>query len=389
VRAPQALNIEYAVKAPLSRRSLMIAGGAALIGAGALASGIAFLRRIRRGITSPIQSPVRQAWLEKRHEEIVDPDLPIVDPHHHLWDRPGDRYLLQDFLADVHSGHNIRATLFEECGVMYRSTGPRELRSLGETEFATDVARTFASRQYESIQCCAGVIGYVDLRIGASATRVLEQHITVSDGRLRGVRNSSTWHPDPSLKIYSGSTQGLLLDRRFREGFAALNPLGLSFDAWMFQTQLNELVDLARAFPQTTIVLNHLGGPLAIGPYAGKRAEAFAAWRDGIGKVAACPNIHVKLGGLGMKLIGLTFFKNDMPPSSQELEKAWRPYIETCIEAFGPHRSMFESNFPVDKGSCSYQVLWNGFKRIVAGYSAEEKTALFSGAASKTYRIAI
>jgi L-fuconolactonase len=371
----------------LSRRSLMLAGGGALVGAGALAFGIAFVRRIRRGITSPIQAPVRQAWLEKRHERIIDPDMPIVDPHHHLWDRPGYRYLLVDFLADVRSGHNIRATLFEECGAMYRSTGPEELQSLGETEFATEVARISDSGQFGSTRCCAGIIGYVDLRIGGKAKEVLEQHITVSDGRLRGIRNGSTWHADSNLKIYSGAPRGLLLDSSFREGFAVLAPLSLSFDAWMFQTQLNELVDLARAFPQTTIVLNHLGGPLAIGPYAGTREEAFIEWRAGIRAVASCPNIHVKLGGLGLKLIGFTFFEKDMPPSSEELEAAWRPYIETCIEAFGPHRSMFESNFPVDKGSCSYQVLWNAFKRIVAGYSAEEKAALFSGAASKTYRI--
>ena len=373
----------------LSRRSLMFSGGGALIGVGALASGLAFVRRIRRGATSSIQAPVRQAWLEKRHEAIIDPDIPIVDPHHHLWDHPGYRYLMEDFLADMRSGHDIRATLFEECGAMYRSWGPRELRSLGETEFATDVSHTFASGQYGSIQCCAGIIGYVDLMIGASAKGVLEQHIAVSEGRLRGIRNSSTWSADPSLKLYSSAPPGLLSDSRFREGVSTLNPLGLSFDAWVFQTQLSEIIDLAQAFPQTTIVLNHLGGPLAIGPYAGKREDAFAEWRDGIRKVSTWPNVYVKLGGLGMKLIGFSFMGDDMPPSSQQLEKAWRPYIETCIEAFGPHRSMFESNFPVDKGTCSYQVLWNAFKRIVAKYSAEDKSALFSGTATRAYRIVI
>ncbi len=165
--------------------------------------------------------------------------------------------------------------------------------------------------------------------------------------------------------------------------------LGLSFDAWVFQTQLDDVADLARAFPQATIVLNHVGGPLAIGPYAGKREEAFAAWKQGVTAVAsASPNTYVKLGGLGMKLSGFTFFENDLPPSSQDLEQAWRPYIETSIAAFGPERAMFESNFPVDKGMCSYMALWNAFKRITSGCSAGEKTALYSGAATRAYRLA-
>ena len=380
-------DIRRGAKAALSRRALLT-GGAGILAASGVASGIPSIRRSRRASTSSIQAPVRQDWLDKHHENIIDPDLPIIDPHHHLWDRPGYRYLLQDFLRDVISGHNIRATLFEECGAMYRSKGPQELRSLGETEFATDIAGMSASGQYGPTRCCAGIIGYVDLKIGARAKDVIEKHIAVSEGRLRGIRNGSTWHADPSLAIYSGAP-GLLLEPTFREGFAALGALGLSFDAWMFQTQLGDLVDLARSFPNTSIILNHLGGPLGIGPYAGKRAEAFADWQEGVRSVANCPNIHIKLGGLGLKSIGFTFFENDRPPSSQDLENAWRPYIEHCIEVFGPKRSMFESNFPVDKGSCSYQVLWNAFKRIVAGYSAEEKAALFGGTASNTYRLAI
>ena len=370
-------------KEPISRRALL-AGSAGLIGAAAVVSGIALVRRTRP-ITFAIQAPIRQDWLDKRHEKIIEPDLPIVDPHHHLWDRPGYRYLFHDLLADIGSGHNIRATLFEECGAMYRTGGPPELRSLGETEFVTGVARMSASGKYGPTRCCAGIIGNVDLRIGSHAKAVLEQHLAVSDGRLRGIRNNSAWPAD----ISSDAPQKLLLDKRFREGFAALAALGLAFDAWMFQTQLKALVDLARAFPHATIVLNHVGGPLAIGPYAGKREEAFTEWRDGIREVAGLPNTYVKLGGLGMRLIGFTFYENDQPPSSEDLAQAWRPYIETCIEAFGPQRSMFESNFPVDKGTCSYQVLWNTFKRIAAGCSADEKTALFSGAASKAYRLTV
>jgi predicted TIM-barrel fold metal-dependent hydrolase len=335
----------------------------------------------------PVQAPVRADWLAKRTEDILEADLPIIDPHHHLWDRPGYRYLFPELLADVGSGHSIRATMYEQAREMYSADRPEEFKSLGETEFVTGVAAMSASGKYGPTRCIAGIVGYVDLRLGSRAKSVLERHIAVSDGRVRGIRNGSTWSDDPTLKGFGYAPQGLLLDKSFREGFSSLVALGLSFDAWMFQTQLSDLVDLAHAFPQATIVLNHVGGPIAIGPYAGKRDEAFAAWRAGIQQVAGFPNTYVKLGGLGMKMIGFDFFEKPEPPSSEDLEKAWRPYIETCIAAFGPHRSMFESNFPVDKGTCSYQVLWNAFKRIAARYSADEKTALFSGAAKRAYRL--
>jgi predicted TIM-barrel fold metal-dependent hydrolase len=335
-------------------------------------------------------APVRPDWLVRRREEIIEPDLPIVDPHHHLWEREGTRYLFEDLLADVGSGHNIRATFFEECREMYRADGPPELRSLGETEFVNGVAAMSASGKYGPTRCCAGIIGNVDLRIGGRAREVLEKHIAISSGRLRGVRNGSTWHADERLKIYcSGAPEGLLLDKTWREGFASLAPLGLAFDAWMFQTQLGDLVDLARAFPETRIVLNHVGGPLGIGPYAGRREEGFAEWNALVREVAASPNTFVKLGGLAMKISGFNFHENEMPPSSQDLERAWRPYIETCIEAFGPDRAMFESNFPVDKGMCSYPVLWNAFKRLASGASAEEKKALFHDTALSAYRLSI
>jgi L-fuconolactonase len=371
---------------PISRRML-------LAGSTGLAAAVGFARRaLAQGTPTPgmpaVQAPVRQDWLDKRHEAIIEPELPIIDPHHHLWDRPNYRYLFPELLADVGSGHNIRATCFEQAREMYRATGPEELKSLGETEFVSGVAAMSESGRYGPTHCIAGIIGFVDLQLGSRAKGILERHIAVSDGRLRGIRNGSTWSDDPVLKTFTaGGPKGLLLDKSFREGFAALAGLGLTFDGWMFQTQLDDLVDLARAFPQTTIVLNHCGGPLAIGPYAGKREEAFTEWRDRIRKIAALSNTYVKLGGLGMKMIGFTFYENPEPPSSQDLEKAWRPYIETCIEAFGPQRSMFESNFPVDKGTCSYQVLWNTFKRLAAGYSTDEKTALFSGAAAKAYRL--
>jgi predicted TIM-barrel fold metal-dependent hydrolase len=376
-------------KESISRRSLL-AGGAGLVGAAAAASGA--LAQQAAAPAAPgmpaVQAPVRQDWLDKRHEEIIEPALPIVDPHHHLWDRPNYRYLFPELLADVGSGHNIRATCYEQAREMYCAEGPEELKSLGETEFVSGVSAMSSSGKYGPTRCIAGIIGFVDLQLGSRARGVTERHIAVSDGRLRGIRNGSTWSDDPTLKTFTaGGPKGLLLDKSFREGFASLAPLGLAFDGWMFQTQLDDLVDLARAFPQTTIVLNHVGGPLAIGPYAGRREEAFTEWRDRIRAVASLPNTYVKLGGLGMRMPGFTFFENDMPPSSQDLATAWRPYIETCIEAFGPQRAMFESNFPVDKGTCSYQVLWNAFKRLAAGYSADEKTALFSGSAAQAYRL--
>jgi predicted TIM-barrel fold metal-dependent hydrolase len=371
----------------LSRR-VLLAGSTGLVAAAAT---LAQRSALAQGTSTPgMPAPVRQDWLDKRHEEIIEPELPIIDPHHHLWDRPNYRYLFPELLADVGSGHNIRATCYEQAREMYRASGPEELKSLGETQFVSGVAAMSESGRYGSARCISGIIGFVDLQLGSRARNVLERHIAVSDGRLRGIRNGSTWSDDPTLKTFTaGAPKGLLLDKNFREGFAALAPLGLAFDGWMFQTQLDDLADLARAFPQTTIILNHCGGPLAIGPYAGKREEAFTEWRDRIRKIAALPNTYVKLGGLGMKMIGFAFYENPDPPSSEDLAKAWRPYIETCIEAFGPQRSMFESNFPVDKGTCSYQVLWNTFKRIAAGSSADEKTALFSGAAVKAYRLAL
>jgi predicted TIM-barrel fold metal-dependent hydrolase len=278
--------------------------------------------------------------------------------------------------------------MFEQAASMYRADGPEELKSLGETQFVSGVAAMSASGKFGPTRCVAGIVGYVDLRLGARAKGLLERHIAISDGRLRGIRNGATWSDDPVLKVFGGAAApGLYLDKSFREGFAALVALNLTFDAWMFQTQLADVIDLAHAFPQARIVLNHVGGPVAIGPYAGKREEAFAAWRDKIKEIASFPNTYVKLGGLGMKMIGFDFFERPEPPSSQDLEKAWRPYIETCIAAFGPQRAMFESNFPVDKGTCSYQVIWNAFKRIAAGHSADEKTALFSGAAKTAYRL--
>jgi L-fuconolactonase len=333
--------------------------------------------------------PVRQDWLDQRREEIIEPDLAIVDPHHHLVDRPETgRYLLPELLADLGSGHNITATVYLEWLSMYRAAGPAELRPVGEIEFANGVAAMAASGTYGKPQVCAGIVGYADLTLGAQVEKVLEAMIAAGGGRFRGIRFITATHPEQAA---SGSLvnrpAGLLMDERVRAGFAKLAPLGLSFDAWMYFTQLGELTDLARAFPETPIVLDHVGGPIGIGPCAGKRDEVFGEWRNKIRELAPCQNVHVKLGGLGMRLFGFDFHTRPMPPSSETLAEVWRPYIDTCIDAFGPERAMFESNFPVDKGSGSYHVFWNAFKRIAADYSRADKAALFSGTATRFYRL--
>jgi L-fuconolactonase len=333
---------------------------------------------------------VRPDWLALHREEIIEPALPIVDAHHHLWDRPGSCYLLADFLQDVSGGHDIRATVAMECGAMYRKDGAAEMQPVGETEFFNGAAAMSASGGYGECRVCAGIVGHADLRLGSNVKPVLEAHLRAGGARFRGVRHISAWHADPAARASLANPPPQLLgDADFRKGFAQLAPLGLCFDGYMYHTQLRELADLARAFPQTTIILNHVGGAIGIGPYAGKRDAVFAEWHAGMRALGACANVFVKLGGMGMRLFGFDFATRAQPPSSQDLAQAWRPYIEACIEAFGAQHCMFESNFPVDKGTCSYAVLWNAFKRVTAQASATEKSALFSGTASKVYRLSV
>jgi predicted TIM-barrel fold metal-dependent hydrolase len=330
----------------------------------------------------------REDWLGLRKEEIIDPKRPIVDPHHHLWDRGGQRYLIEEMAADIGSGHNIIATVYVEARSMYRAGGPEALRPVGEVEFANGAAAMSASGGYGPARVCAGIVGHANLLLGEAAREVLEAEIAAGQGRFRGIRHSSAWNGDANVAgMYATRPKGLLLDTTFRKGFACLAPLGLSFDAWLFHPQISELTDLARAFPDTKIVLDHCGGPIGIGSYANRREEIFAGWKASIREIEKCPNVVVKLGGLAMRLLGYDFHERAMPPSSEDAAAAWRPYIETCIEAFGPARCMFESNFPPDKGQCSYQVIFNAFKRIAAQYSEAEKTALFAKTATDFYRL--
>jgi predicted TIM-barrel fold metal-dependent hydrolase len=332
--------------------------------------------------------PVRQDWLDRRREPALEPELPIVDPHHHLWDRPGWQYLLYDLLADLATGHNVVATVFVQARSMHRVRGKEALRPVGETEFVNGVAAMAASGTYGTARICAGIVGHADFRLGDAVQEVLEAHIRAGGGRFRGIRHIAAWDADASLTNPGNpAPPGLLKDGKFRAGFARLAPLNLSFDAWLYHPQLDDLTDLARAFPETPIVLNHVGGVLRGGAYAGKDKEIFANWSASIRALARCPNVHVKLGGLGMRISAFGFEREADPPSSQVLADTWRPYIETCIEAFGADRCMFESNFPVDKGSYGYGEGWNAFKRLARGASAEEKRALFHDTATRFYRL--
>jgi predicted TIM-barrel fold metal-dependent hydrolase len=337
---------------------------------------------------SPTYIPVRQDWLDRRQEPILEPDLPIVDPHHHLWDRPGWRYLLDELLADTNSGHNIAATVFVQARAMVRAAGPVEMRPVGETEFVNGVAAMSASGIYGKTKVCAGIVGNADLTLGSRVEPVLAALVRAGGDRFRGIRHITAWDADESIRnpAYSPPPK-LLADKTFREGFAVLARLGLSFDAWLYHPQINELTDLTRAFPDAKIVLNHVGGPIGIGTYAGKRQEVFAGWAASIKALAACPNVCVKVGGLGMRMGGFGFHEKVEPPSSEMLAAAWRPYVDTCVAAFGASRCMFESNFPVDKGSYGYPVFWNACKLLAEAASKVEKADLFAGTAARFYRL--
>jgi len=335
-----------------------------------------------------LTSGLDEKWLTQTQEDILEPELPICDPHHHLWDRGGHRYLLPEFLADAGSGHRIESTVFLECGAFYRATGLVAMRPVGEAEFVKGVAVMSASGQYGPTRVAAAFVGFADLTLGARAEAVLTALMEAGGGRFRGVRYSAA--RDEGFVI--GSSHGrppaaLYLDSTFRQGFDCLGRLGLSFDAWVYYPQMPDVVDLARSFPEQPIVLNHVGGPIGVGPYAGRREAEFPTWARAIRELATCDNVFMKLGALSSKRAGFAWHERTRPPSSEELATAWRPYIETCIEAFGVQRCMFESNFPVDKVSCSYAVLWNAFKRLASGSSAAEKAALFHDTAQRFYNV--
>jgi predicted TIM-barrel fold metal-dependent hydrolase len=318
-------------------------------------------------------------------EPILEPDRAIVDPHHHLWpggERPA--YLLGELRADTGSGHRVETTVFIECLTGYRESGPEAMRCVGETEYVRPIAE--ASRDGKGARIGA-IVGAADLR-GDTVEDVLAAHISAGGGLFRGIRHAAAWDPSDAIRVsHHKPPQDLYLDETFRAGFARLAPLGLSFDAWLYHPQIPELTDLARAFPETMIVLDHFGGPLGIGPYADRRAEVFADWRRAIAPLAAYSNVFAKLGGMAMPINGYGWHREAAAPSSEAFAAAQSDYYRAAIDLFSPARCMFESNFPVDKVSLPYRTLWNAFKRLAADYSETEKDQLFRGTATRFYRI--
>lgn len=339
-------------------------------------------------------------------EAIIEPDLPIIDPHHHLWDlRPlvpafpqprhdfieaiagAAYYTFDQLLDDTQSGHNIVGTVFMECGAFYRADAPDHLKPVGEVEYVNGVAAQGASGLYGDYRPCAAIVGHADLTRGAAAGDVLDALMAASP-RFVGIRHSAAWDADPAtLGPPFHAPEGLLRDAAFREGFAELSKRGLTFDAWLLEPQLGDVIDLARAFPDQPIVLDHCGTPVNIAGYRGTLGENFDRWRSSIRELAQCQNVSVKLGGLAMAFCGMPEDGPAKGCGSEELAALWKPYIETCIEAFGVNRAMFESNYPVDRWGASYPVLWNAFKRLASGASADEKHALFADTAARIYGI--
>ncbi|MDZ4370408.1 MAG: amidohydrolase family protein [Phenylobacterium sp.] len=337
-----------------------------------------------------LEWPVRGDWLAQVQEAPLEPDLPIVDAHHHLWKLPHDTYLLDDFLADAdpaRGGHNIVASVFAECAAMYRPDGPPELRTVGEVEFANGVGAQAASGVFGSVKACAALFGSVDLMRGERAGEVLDIHMARAPDRYRGMRPIVAGDPKGVLDPWPSAPADMMESAAFRAGARELARRGLVLDLWVFHHQLDQVAKLAADMPDLTIVLDHIGTPLGMGWYADRRDEVFAAWRAGLAEVARQSNVVVKLGGLNMHFNGFGWHERPKPPSSEELAVANGPYYAAAIDLFGPARCMFESNFPMDKRACSYGVLWNAHKRMAAGFSAGEKQQMFRDVAVRTYRI--
>lgn len=336
-------------------------------------------------------------WLKQVQEEALEPELPICDPHHHLWDfRTGatqPRYLLHEMVADlapptVGGGHNIRSTVFIECGAMFAKDKPYAFQPIGETEFVKGIAAMSDSGMYGETHIAAGIVGTVDLKIGDESADVLDAQIEAAGGRFRGIRLGALWHKEDAIRNHrTNPPEHMLLRDDFRQGFKHLASRQMTFEAWLCHEQIPDVTALARAFPNTTIILDHFGGPLGIGSYAGRQDEVFEIWKPLVDELATCPNVMAKLGGLNMDVNGFGWDEQPKPPTGQELAHATRRYFDHMIEKFGVNRCMFESNFPVDKLSCSYTNLWNSFKIMTKGYSSDERAALFHDTAARVYRL--
>ncbi|UKD57078.1 amidohydrolase family protein [Amycolatopsis sp. FU40] len=331
-----------------------------------------------------VHAPVREDWLARSEEPLAVPDIPIVDAHHHLWDRPGSRYLLGEYLRDLEQVPQVRATVYVQCRSFYLDEGPGEFRPLGEVRFVRSVAE--ASPSVPTV--CQAVVGGADLSLGHQVERVLDAMEEDSGCRLRGIRNQTAWHADP--RIVSSPYQAepdRLLRKEFRDGVRVLGRRGLSLDVWAYHTQLGQVLALARECPETTIIVDHFGGPLGIGPYAAGSRAVLDRWHRGMDGLSRCPNVVVKLSGAGMRVFGFGFDQPQQPPTSGEVASAMAPYFDACLDRFGASRCMLASNFPVDKGMFGYRVLWNAFAECAASLPATEQHDLFHRTAERVYRL--
>ena len=326
-----------------------------------------------------------EAWLARVEEPILEPDLPIVDAHHHLWIRDSAPYLLREFAADLASGHRVIASVFAECHSMYRTSGPEALRSVGEMEFIAGIAAMSDAGAFAAKGACRAAVGAVDLTLGVAVEPVLDALTAASGGRFRGVRASVCWDPSDALHR-AAPRAGFLGETAVRAAIAVLARRRLSLDCWLYHPQIPELTAVADAFPDLVVILNHTGTPILGGPYRDRLDDVKTTWLAAMTDLARRPNVYVKLGALPAKFGGENKARG-LPPSSQDVADAWRPWLAPCIEFFGAQRCFFESNFPVHKNWVSYPVLWNAFKRVAAGASAAEKAALFAGTATRAYRL--
>lgn len=325
--------------------------------------------------------PVREDWLALAQEDILAPEQPIFEAHHHLWDRPEGRYRAAELMADVGAGHDVRASLYVQCRTGYRTTGPENMRPVGEVETVLEWGA--AQPMYP-----VGIVAMADLQLGAKVQPVLEGMRDIGQGRVKGIRNTTAWHADPAVQSNPNPPpDGLLRSDAFLEGARAVAQHGLTLDVWAYQTQLDDVAALARALPELIVVVDHCGGPLGVGPYDRLDPQCFAAWRAGLARVAALPNTRVKIGGFGLAVMGWRYADASKPPLSDQLAQDWSPWVAEVLDLFGPDRAMFQSNFPVDKGQFSYVSLWNAFKRLAAPLSEDERHALFWRTAAQTYDI--
>ena len=333
-------------------------------------------------MTASPHHAVREDWLALAQEDVLAPEQPILDAHHHLWDRPEGRYRTEELMADTGTGHDVRASVYVQCRTGYRTDGPETVRPVGEVE--TVLAWTRGQDLFP-----AAIVAMADLQLGDGVRPVLDALAEAGRGRVKGIRNTTAWHVDPTVRSNTAAPpEGLLRTDAFRDGARAVAARGLCLDVWAYQTQLHEVRALASAVPELTIIVDHCGGPLGVGPHDRHDPETFRAWRDALTPVAALPNTWIKIGGFGLGVFGWRYAGAARPPHSETLAADWRPWVDACLELFGPGRAMFESNFPVDKGQVGYRTLWNAFKRLAAPLSPDERDALFWRGAARAYGIA-